>query len=160
MDTDGRQAAAAVAPAIIIVGAIVVQSPPAKNAARAIGASIKKAGLSIAYAIASAIDSATSNGADEKKQSGEAVAEITDGLPNETDKRGRPVKGQHVNIDGDAQKDLNELPGEMGSNGQKTLPDGSTAGVHTSTTTGAQTLHIHRPPGSQDITIRYPEKKQ
>jgi len=98
--------------------------------------------------------------ADDKKTSDDAVNELTDGLPGETDKRGRPVKGHHVNDTGDAQKDLGLLPGQMGPNGQKNLPDGSTAGVHTSTTTGAQTLHIHRPAGSRDIKIRYPGGKQ
>lgn len=98
--------------------------------------------------------------AEDKTTTDTAVDQLTDGVPSETDKRGRPVKGHHVNGTGDAQKDLESLPGEMGSNGQKTLHDGSTAGVHTSTTTGAQALHIHRPPGSQDIKIRYPGGKQ
>lgn len=69
--------------------------------------------------------------------------------------------------DGDADTALEELPGEMGENGQKTLPDGSVAGVHTSSgrsggkpdeNTGSKTLHINQPSGKGDVKIRYPEK--
>ncbi|MBV1777396.1 hypothetical protein KSF73_16870 [Burkholderiaceae bacterium DAT-1] len=101
---------------------------------------------------------APSSGADEgKKASDDGVKGLTNGLEHETDKRGRPVKGHYVKPGGDAQKDLDSLPGTDAGKGQKTLPDGSSAGVHTSRTTGAQTLHINRPEGSQDIKIRYPE---
>lgn len=93
-----------------------------------------------------------------KGQTDAAVNGLTGGLQNETDEKGRPVSGHYVKPGGDAQKDLDSLPGDVGKNGQKTLPDGSVAGVHTSTTTGADTLHIHRPSGSRDIKIRYPEK--
>ncbi|HET8730830.1 MAG TPA: RHS repeat-associated core domain-containing protein [Moraxellaceae bacterium] len=92
-------------------------------------------------------------------ESDDAVAGVTDKLPNETDRRGRSVKGHFVSEDGDPQKDLDSLPGEMGENGQKIMPDGSRAGVHTSSTTGQQTLHINRPNGKQDVKIRYPNAK-
>ena len=81
------------------------------------------------------------------------------GKQPETDAKGRPVKGHYVNGGGNPQADLDSLPGTTAANGQKTLPDGSVAGVHTSTTTGAGTLHINRPSGSQDIKIRYPAPK-
>lgn len=86
-----------------------------------------------------------------------AVKGLTDGLANETDQKGRPMKGHYVKPGGSAQADLDALPGTTGSNGQKTLPDGSTAGTHTSSTTGHDTLHINRPEGKRDIKIRYPE---
>lgn len=44
------------------------------------------------------------NSADDKKTTDAAVDQLTDGVPSETDKRGRPVKGHHVNGTGDAQK--------------------------------------------------------
>ncbi len=53
---------------------------------------------------------------------------------------------------------MDTLPGNADEqNGQKTLPDGSVAGKHTSTTTGQDTVHINRPKGKQDIKIRYPK---
>jgi hypothetical protein len=88
--------------------------------------------------------------------SDEAVQELTDGLTPETDIRGRPVREHYINGAGDAQTDLDAMPGTTGPNGQRVLPDGSVAEVHISTTTGAATLHINRPIGSQDIKIRYP----
>jgi RHS repeat-associated protein len=92
-----------------------------------------------------------------KGQTDTAIDELTGGLNNETDTKGRPTAGQYVKPGGNAQQDLDALPGTTGANGQKTLPDGSVAGTHTSTTTGLDTLHIHRPRGSRDIKIRYPE---
>jgi RHS repeat-associated protein len=67
-------------------------------------------------------------------------------------------KGHFDKEGGDAQKDFNGLPGEVGENGQKVLPDGSVAGLHGSTsdgTKGRETLHINRPTGKQNIKVRY-----
>lgn len=92
------------------------------------------------------------------KESDDAVRGLTGGLPSET-KDGKPTKGQYISGDGDAEADLDALPGTVGANGEKTLPDGSSAGIHTSTTTGSTTLHINRPKGKQNVKIRYPAKK-
>ena len=92
-----------------------------------------------------------------EEQSDGAVDSLTAGLDNETDSKDRPMKGQYEKPGGSAQQDFDALPGVMGENGQKTLPDGSVAGIHTSTTTGLETLHIHRPPGRRDVKIRYPD---
>ena len=89
-------------------------------------------------------------------ESDEAVDRLTGGLQQATDTKGRPAKGFYVSPGGNAQSDLDSLPGEVGANGQKILPDGSVAGVHDSTTTGVPSLHINRPSGKQDIKIRYP----
>jgi hypothetical protein len=71
------------------------------------------------------------------------------------DARGREKRGHWKKHNGDAQTDFDSLPGSVLPNGQKVLPDGSVAGIHTSTTTGQTTLHINRPKGQQDIKIRY-----
>jgi len=94
---------------------------------------------------------------EDEKSCDQAVSDLTDGLPNETDRRGRPKKGQYDagGTGRDAQTDFDKLPGEIGENGQKTLPDGSVAGIHDSHTIGRPTIHIHRPDGSQNIKIRY-----
>lgn len=89
-------------------------------------------------------------------ESDDAINDLIKDLQNETDDRGRPKKGQYVNPNGNAQEALENLPGEAGENGQKVLPDGSMAGEHISSTTGNDTLHINRPPGKQNIKIRYP----
>ena len=86
--------------------------------------------------------------------SDEAVKGLTTGLES------GGKKGIYVDPNGNPDDALDSLPGETGDNGQKTLPDGSVAGVHTSTTTGARTVHIHRPTGKQDIKIRYPSAKK
>lgn len=94
------------------------------------------------------------------------VSGLIEGLSPETDRRGRDRKGQFVNPEGSAEDALDSLSGETGENGQKTLTDGSVAGVHTSSgksggkqgnNTGSKTLHIKRPPGKQDIKIRFPK---
>jgi RHS repeat-associated protein len=95
-----------------------------------------------------------------KEESDNAVEGLTGELPNETDKRGRPVKGHYVDNKGNPRDDFDSLPGDVGKNGQKTLPDGSVVGVHTSTSTGQKTLHIQRPFGSQNIKIRYPNTNE
>lgn len=88
-----------------------------------------------------------------------AVGDLISGTTPEVDKKNRPVKGHYVKPPGeDAVQDLKNLPGTAAPNGQKILPDGSTAGIHTSTTTGHQTIHIDRPSGKRDVKIRYPDK--
>lgn len=94
----------------------------------------------------------------ESDDSGEScdvsIDDLVKDLDPAKDKRGRPKKGQYNNPEGDPYSDLENLPGEL-KNGQKLLPDGSSAGIHDSTTTKRPTLHINRPPGKQDIKIRY-----
>ncbi|WP_265257063.1 RHS repeat-associated core domain-containing protein [Verminephrobacter aporrectodeae] len=82
---------------------------------------------------------------------------VTSGLDKETDSKGDNSKGNYTkpNSVATAEQDFGSLPGTVGSNGQKILPDGSVAGIHTSTSTGLKTLHINRPRGSQNIKIRY-----
>ena len=89
----------------------------------------------------------------------------SEGLSSEKDGRGRDRKGQFVDLEGNAEKALDSLTGITNDNGQKTLPDGSVAGVHTSSgrsggqtgeNAGSETLHIKRPDGKQDIKIRFP----
>ncbi len=87
----------------------------------------------------------------------QAVNDLVNGLPNETDSRGRVKAGQYVSDSGDAQSTLDGLPGTLTGNGQKLLSDGSIAGVHISTTTGLPTVHISRPPGKQNIKVRFPQ---
>ena len=97
------------------------------------------------------------------------IDNLTEGLDSETDTRGRPRRGQFVNPEGTAQEALDSLTGESDGNGGKILPDGSRAGVHTSTgssggqtgeNAGSQTLHINRPDGKQNVKIRFPNDKQ
>ncbi|QHE86273.1 RHS repeat domain-containing protein [Hydrogenophaga sp. BPS33] len=90
-----------------------------------------------------------------QKISDDAVNNLTRGLRPELDKRQRMVRGHFVSDKGDAQESFNSLPGEMGPNDQKTLPDKSVAGIHTSTTTGLTTVHVNRPPGRQDVKVRH-----
>jgi hypothetical protein len=87
--------------------------------------------------------------------SDDEIDDLLDGLEQETDSRGRPKTGQYSNPNGDAQSDFDSLTGTASDNGQKVLADGSRVGVHTSATTGRETLHINRPRGKQNIKIRY-----
>ncbi len=103
-----------------------------------------------------AVDGEADDSDEPGKSVNDAIGGITDGLENETDGRGRPVKGHFVNPDGSAEGALDSLPVTIGENGEKTLSDGSVAGIHISSTTGHKTLHINRPPGYQDVKIRFP----
>ena len=161
-DPDGRLAIPAVVTGLFLVaGGVYVANcescvQSAGRALRTVGGAIR--GLGNWAFNESAEGDAGAKGADTPKgQTDTAVDGLTGGLNNETDSKGRPTKGQYVKPGGHAQQDLDSLPGTTGATGQKTLPDGSVAGLHTSTTTGLDTLHIHRPSGSRDVKIRYPE---
>ena len=158
VDPDGRSATLALkvlVTAAVLVGAANHLTPEQR-------ARMEQAGALLQQRTSELLDRASglvfNEGADTSKgQVDTAVNGLTEGLKNETDAKGRPTKGQYVKPGGDAQKDLDSLPGTAGDNGQKILPDGSVAGIHTSTTTGLDTLHVHRPSGSRDIKIRYPQ---
>ncbi len=106
-----------------------------------------------------------------KNESSETDSEVeglTEGLDSEKDSRGRDKKGNYVKPGGSASDDLDGLAGESDGKGGKILPDGSRAGIHTSTGTaggkkgtnaGSDALHINRPTGKQYVKIRYPEEK-
>lgn len=97
------------------------------------------------------------------------ISDLIEGLESEKDSRGRDRKGQYVNPEGSAQDAIDSLTGESDGKGGKILPDGSRAGIHTSSGTsggtagennGSETLHINRPVGKQDIKIRFPEAEK
>lgn len=118
-----------------------------------------------------AVTAYTLNSINQMNESASPDAEIddlTNGLENETDSRGRPRNGQFVNPEGTAQGALDSLTGEPDGNGGKIMEDGSRAGSHTSSGTsggqpgensGSQTLHINRPKGKQNIKIRFPNDR-
>ncbi|CAN7409186.1 RHS repeat-associated core domain-containing protein [Acidovorax sp. LjRoot117] len=160
VDPDGRYAIPLLALATVLVVAGNSDAMKPENIALR-AKSLSQAGERLSNALNRASNWVFNEGADlPRGDSDVAIEGVKEGLKNELDKKGRPVKGHYVKPGGNAQEDLNSLPGTTGENGQKLLPDGSTAGIHTSHTTGHQTLHIHRPIGSRDVKIRYPENPQ
>jgi len=93
-----------------------------------------------------------------------AIDDLIDGLEPELDKRGRPRPGNFIDPEGNPEEALGRLPGVSDGQGGKILPDGSRAGLHTSTgrsggrigqRTGRPTLHINRPGGKQNIKVGF-----
>lgn len=156
-DPDGK-AAIAIAIPVVVVGVVGHYVLPGREGRERSIANGFRALLNAVKPDGDQSKSGDGNGKSGGNAADDAVSGLVDGLSPEAGGK----KGHFVKPGGDAEADLEALPGETGSNGQKTLPDGSVAGTHVSTTTGAATLHINRPSGKRDVKIRYPqpEKKQ
>ncbi len=93
-----------------------------------------------------------SSDADETNDSssGNSIDEFVGGLDNKSDKdekKGKTKKSKVRNFKPgeSAEGAFDDFPGELGENGVKIAKDGSTAHLHTSTSTGEKTLTIKRP---------------
>jgi len=151
VDPDGRATLVVAGVTVVLAVGVAICDSCRKELSKGL-ASMAQGVKNVAESISDAMRSESAS--ESKDPSDQAVKDLTTGLEKETGGK----KGHFVNPEGNAQADLDSLPGTTNDNGQKTLPDGSVAGTHTSSTTGASTLHINRPKGKQDIKIRYPQK--